>query len=92
MADMSFEIINRMSIDCNQAQQQYDFLESEKSSKTDKLKSNLLSNTLLGGLVAKITNQEKWAYTTKSGTRDAVIKFKQQQIREYCWNPIPIGY
>lgn len=91
-ADMSFEIINRMVIDCNRAQEQYEFLESEKSTTGDKFKSSIMNNTLLGSLYAKATGQSKWAYTTRSGTRDAVIKLKQQQIREYCWNPIPLGY
>lgn len=92
--NLSFEIIDHMRIDCSMAVEQYNFLESERSTTGDKLKSSVYSKTLLGSLFAKITNQDKWAYTTRSGLRDAVIKYKQSQIREYCWggNGVPIGY
>ena len=88
----AFEIINRMPIDCSVAQQQYDFLESEKSTKIDRLKSSAYSKTFIGSLYAQFTGKSKWAYTTGSGTRGAVIKLKQNQIREYCWPSIPTGY
>lgn len=88
----AFDIINRMPIDCSVAQQQYDFLESEKSTKIDRLKSSAYSKTFIGSLYAQFTGKSKWAYTTGSGTRDAVIKLKQNQIREYCWPSIPTGY
>jgi hypothetical protein len=88
----AFDIINRLPIDCSVAQQQYDFLESERSTKMDRLESSAYSKTFLGSLFAEYTGKTKWAYTTGSGTRDAVINLKQSQIREYCWPSIPTGY
>lgn len=92
--NLSFEIIDHMRIECSRAKEQYAFLESERSTTGDKLKASVYSRTFLGSLYAHVTNQDKWAYTTRSGTRDAVIKFKQQQIRDYCWggNGVPSGY
>ena len=91
-ADVGFEIINRLIIDCSVAQQQFDFLESERSTSIDKLKSSLYAKTVLGNLVAELTGKNEWASTIGNGVRDGVIDLKQQQIREYCWPTIPIGY
>lgn len=88
----AFDIINRMPIDCSVAQQQYDFLESERSTNSDKLKSSFYAKTTLGNIIARFNGKSNWAYTTRSGTRDAVIDLKQSQIREYCWPNVPTGY
>lgn len=92
--NLSFEIIDNLRIDCSRATEQYNFLESERSTRSDKLKSSVYNRTLLGSLYARFTNQDKWAYTTRSGLRDAVINLKQEQIREHCWggNGVPTGY
>ena len=91
-ADMNFERINHLVIDCKIAKAQYDWLESEKSGKVDKLTSSVYSNTRAGQIYASFTGKTKWAYTTRSGLRNAVIDFKQDQIREHCWPTVPIGY
>ena len=92
--NLSFEIIDHLVIDCSRATEQYAFLEGERSTTGDKLKASVYSKTFLGSIYAQLTNQDKWAYTTRSGTRDAVIKLKQRQIREHCWggNGVPSGY
>lgn len=92
--NISFAIIDNLRIDCSRAVEQYNFLEGERSTKSDKFKSSLYNRTLLGSLYAKFTKQDQWAYTTRSGLRDAVINLKQEQIREYCWggNGVPTGY
>lgn len=88
----AFDIINHMRIDCSVAKQQYDFLESERSTTSDKLRASFYAKTNLGNIIAQFRGTTNWAYTTRSGTRDAVINLKQSQIREYCWPTIPIGY
>ena len=37
MADMDFETINHLVIDCNPAEKQYNWLEEQRSTKVDKL-------------------------------------------------------
>ena len=91
-ADMDFETINHLVIDCNLAEKQYKWLEEQRSSKVDKLTSAVYNNTRAGQIYANFTGKAKWAYTTRSGMRNAVIDFKQGQIREYCWPTVPIGY
>jgi len=88
----AYNIINNLPIDCEMAHEQWDFLENERSTIGDKLKASAYSKTTLGGLIAQFTGKSEWAYITGSGTRDAVIDFKQNQIREYCWDNVPIGY
>ena len=91
-ADMDFERINHLIIDCKIAKAQYKWLEEQRSTKVDKLTSAVYNNTRAGQIYAKFTGKSKWAYTTRSGLRNAVIDLKQSQIRDYCWPSIPIGY
>jgi len=91
-ADMDFERINHLVVDCKIAKAQYNWLDSKRTDKVDKLKSSVYSNTRAGQIYASFTGQSKWAYTTRSGLRNAVIDFKQSQIREHCWPTMPIGY
>lgn len=91
-ADMEFERINHLVIDCQIAEAQYNWLEEHRSTKVDKLTSAVYNSTRAGQIYANFTGKTKWAYTTRSGIRDAVINLKQSQIREYCWPTIPIGY
>lgn len=90
--DMNFERINHLVIDCQIAQAQFEWLEEQRSNKVDKLKASVYNNTRAGQIYANFTGKTKWAYTTRSGIRDAVINLKQDQIREYCWPTVPIGY
>ncbi len=91
-ADMDFERINHLIIDCKIAKAQYKWLEEQRSTKVDKLTSAVYNNTRAGQIYAKFTGKSKWAYTTRSGLRNAVIDLKQSQIRDYCWPSVPIGY
>jgi len=91
-ADMDFERINHLVIDCKIAKAQFTWLEEQRSTKVDKLTSAVYNNTRAGQIYAKFTGKSKWAYTTRSGLRNAVIDLKQSQIRDYCWPSIPIGY
>jgi hypothetical protein len=91
-ADMNFEKINHLVIDCNIAKAQYSWLEEQRSDKVDKLTSAVYTNTRAGQIYAEFTGKRKWAYTTRSGLRNAVIDLKQSQIRDHCFTNVPIGY
>lgn len=91
--DLAYEIMDHMVIDCRKAKQQYAFLESERTTKMQKLKAGFLNKTLIGSMYAGYNKETKWAYKTSSGTRDGIIDFQQKRIREICGgNGVPAGY
>ena len=91
--DLAYEIMDHMVIDCRKAKQQYAFLESERTTKMQKLKAGFLNKTLIGSIYAGYNSETKWAYKTSSGTRDGIIDYQQQRIRELCGgNGVPAGY
>ena len=51
-ADMDFETINHLVIDCNIAEKQYKWLEEQRSSKVDKLTPAVYNNTRAGQIHA----------------------------------------
>mgnify|MGYP000149971865 CR=1 FL=1 len=92
--DMAYEIMDHMVIDCRKAEQQYAFLESERTTKMQKLKAGFLNKTLIGSMYAGYNSETKWAYKTNSGTRDGIIDLQQKRIKELCYggNGVPAGY
>lgn len=83
-ARMSAQDLGTFQFDCEHAQEQYNFLESQKYTQNERLIIAMQMTSILGLLSNAANNTGDDSSAALRGEHEAMIKMAQQRLVEYC--------